>query len=217
LPEEPPSAAKAPGSLRPGGRTARTREAVLRAVIDELNENGYAGATVERVAERAGIAKTTIYRRWGNLDRLLADVIAERAAREIPVPDEGDLDADLHALAGAVVTSLREPAVRAAFGRMVTEAAADPAAREILTRFVAARIARMTVIVDRAVTRGELPPNTDATGVIGIVTAVIYYRLYIVGHQASQAVADSAAATAVAAARAGVHSAGSAKVARALH
>jgi AcrR family transcriptional regulator len=207
LPGEPPSTANAPGSLRPGGRTARTREAVLRAVIDELNDNGYAGATVERVAERAGVAKTTIYRRWGSLDGLLADVIAEHAAREIPVPDEGDLDADLRALAGSVVASLRDPAIKAAFGTMVTEAAADPAAREVLSRFLAGRFTKMAVIIDRAVMRGELPPHTDARGVIGTVTAVIYYRLYVLGDQPSQAVAASAAATAAVAARAGVHSA----------
>ena len=52
-----------PGSLRPGGRTARTRAAVMRAVVGELIDKGYAGTTVERVAARAGIAKTTIYRR----------------------------------------------------------------------------------------------------------------------------------------------------------
>ena len=54
-----------PGTARPGGRTARTRAAVFQAVIDELTEHGYVGTTVERVAARAGIAKTTIYRRLG--------------------------------------------------------------------------------------------------------------------------------------------------------
>jgi AcrR family transcriptional regulator len=206
LVEDAPSAAKAPGTLRPGGRTARTREAVLRAVIDELSDNGYAGATVERVAERADVAKTTIYRRWGSIDGLLADFMADRAARDIPVPDEGGLDADLNALARDVVASLSHPAVRAALGAMVTEATADPAARTVLSRFLGSRVAAMAVIVDRAVARGELPPGTDAAGVIGTVTAVIYYRLYILGDDATQSVAASAAATAVAAARAGVHS-----------
>jgi hypothetical protein len=89
---------------------------------------------------------------------------------------------------------------------MVTEATADPAARAVLSRFLGSRVATMAVVVDRAVARGELPPGTDAAGVIGTVTAVIYYRLYILGEEATQAVAESAAATAVAAARAGVHS-----------
>jgi AcrR family transcriptional regulator len=176
---------------------------VLRAVLDELTSNGYAGTTVERVAARAGIAKTTIYRRWGSLNGLLADLMSGYAAQQIPVPDEGDLGADLRALAREVVASLQDPAIRAAFTSIVAAAVQDPAARDVLSRFVAARTALMTVVVDRAVQRGEVPAGTDAAGVIQIVTAQIYYGLFLAGEQPSQAIADRAAATAAAAARAG--------------
>ena len=193
-----------PGSLRPGGRTARTRAADMKAVVGELIDNGYAGTTVERVAARAGIAKTTIYRRWGGLDGLLADLMAEHAAQEIPVPDEGNLEADLRALARGVVTTLRDPAIRAAFASMVAAAVRTPSAREVLSRFLAARTAKMTVIIGRGELRSELPPGTDAAAVIRTVTALIYYRLFIAGEQASRDIADSAAATAAAAARTGL-------------
>jgi AcrR family transcriptional regulator len=192
-----------PGSLRPGGRTARTRAAVLQAVVGELIDHGYAGTTVERVAARAGIAKTTIYRRWDSLDGLLADLMTEQAAREIAVPDEGDLDGDLRALARGVVASLRDPAIKAALASMVAAAVQNPAAREVLSRFQASRTAQVTVIIDRAIQRGELPAGTNAAGVIGIGTALIYYRLFVAGEPASQDLADSAAAAAAAAARAG--------------
>jgi len=193
-----------PGSVRPGGRTARTRAAVMQAVVGELIDNGYAGTTVEQVAARAGIAKTTIYRRWGGVDGLLADLMAEHAAQEIPVPDEGNLDADLRALARGVITSLRDPAIRAAFASMIAAAVQNPSAREVLSRFLAARTAKMTVIIGRAALRGELPPGTDDAAVIRTVTALIYYRLFITGEQPSQDIADSAAATAAAAARIGL-------------
>jgi AcrR family transcriptional regulator len=192
-----------PGMVRPGGRTARTRAAVMQAVIDELTEHGYAGTTVERVAARAGIAKTTIYRRWRSLDGLLADLMATYADQRAPVPDEGDLGSDLRALARSVVESVRQPAIRAAVASIVAAAVQDPAARDLLSRFLAGRSATMTAIVDRAVRRGELPPGTDAAAVIRTVTALIYYRLFIAGEPASQDVADGAAATAAAAARAG--------------
>ena len=194
----------APGTVRPGGRTARTRAAVMAAVIEELSKHGYAGARLERVAARAGVAKTTIYRRWGSLEGLLADLMAEQAAQEIPVPDEGDLGSDLRALARDAVASVRDPAVRAALASIVAAAVQGPAAREVLTRFLAGRTATMTVIVDRAVQRGEVPAGTDAAGVIRTVTALIYYRLFIAGEQASEALADGAAAIGTAAARAGV-------------
>jgi AcrR family transcriptional regulator len=191
----------------------------------ELAEHGYAGTTVEQVAARAGIAKTTIYRRWRSLDGLLADVVAERAEQRIPVPDEGDLGSDLRVLARRVVASVRPPAIRAAFASIVGAAAQDPAAREVLSRFLAARVATMTVIIDRATQRGELAPGTDAAGVLQTLTALIYYRLFIAGEPASNQVADGAAATAAAAARAGAPprssggmptSAGSGKSARTL-
>src|SRR5579863_6242833 len=143
----------------------------MKAVVGELIDNGYAGTTVERVAARAGIAKTTIYRRWGGLNGLLADLMSGYAAQQIPPPDRGDLGADLRALAGDVVASLQDPAIRAAFTSIVAAAVQDPAARGVLSRFVAARTALMTVVVDRAVQRGEVPAGTDAAGVIQIVTA----------------------------------------------
>jgi hypothetical protein len=74
----------------------------------------------------------------------------------------------------------------------------------VLSRFLAARTAKMTVIIARAERRAELPPGTDAAGVIRTVTALIYYRLFIAGEQASEDIADSAAATAAAAARIGM-------------
>ena len=197
---------EAPGTRRPGGRTARTRDAVLQAVISELAENGYAETTVERIAARAGVAKTTIYRRWGGFNGLLADLMAQYAAREIPVPDTGHLDSDLRALAREIVASLQHPAIRAAFGSIVAAAIQDQAAQEVLSRFIAARTATMTVIVRRASQRGDVPDGTDAAEVLQIVTAQIYYRLFIAGEQPSQALADRAAATAAAAARANVPS-----------
>jgi AcrR family transcriptional regulator len=175
----------------------------LQAVIGELIDKGFAGTTVERVAARAGIAKTTIYRRWGGLNGLLADLMAEYAAQEIAVPDEGDIDADLRALSRGVVASLQHPAIRAAFASIVAAAVQDPAAREVLSRFIAVRTATMTVIVNRAVQRGDLPAGTDAAQVIQTVTAQLFYRLFTVGEEVSPATADRAAAIAAAAARTG--------------
>jgi AcrR family transcriptional regulator len=194
---------KVPGTLRPGGRTARIRAAVLDAVVAELTEHGYAGASVERVAQRAGIAKTTIYRRWSGLGGLLADLMAGYAAQEIPVPDEGDLDSDLRALSRATVAALADPAIGAAFASIVAAAVQDPAARQTLSRYIAGRAAIMSTIVDRAVLRGEVPVGTDAAETIQAVTAQLYYRLFVAGEPPSQATADRAAAIAAAAASRG--------------
>jgi AcrR family transcriptional regulator len=157
-------------STRPHqGRRERSKQAILDATRELINANGGVRTlTVESVAARSGVAKTTIYRRWGSLDGLLADLMAERAAQEIPVPDEGDLGSDLRMLARHAVASVRDPAVRAALASIVAAAVQSPAAREVLTRFLAGRTATMTVIVDRAVrrVRGALNPSLDIEGVL---------------------------------------------------
>ena len=58
---------------RPGGRSARVREAVLAATAAELSERGFAAMTIEDIATRSGVHKTTIYRRWSTLSQLVAD------------------------------------------------------------------------------------------------------------------------------------------------
>ena len=168
----------------------------------ELNEYGYAGATVERVAQRAGIAKTTIYRRWGGLGGLMADLLRSYAAQQIPVPDEPDLDSALRALSRSVVAALRDPAIRAAFASLLAAAMQDPAAQRMLIQYVDSRAAIMSVIVRRATGR-QLPAGTDAAEVIRTITAQLYFRLFMVGEDFSDATADRAAAVAAAAARSG--------------
>ena len=61
--------------VRTGGRSARVREAILAATFSELIDSGYAALSVEAVASRAGVNKTTIYRRWPTLDDLLVDAL----------------------------------------------------------------------------------------------------------------------------------------------
>jgi AcrR family transcriptional regulator len=166
----------------------------MEAVAGELAESGYAGTTVERVAARAGIAKTTIYRRWGGIDRLLADLMAEHAATEVPVPDCGDLRSDLRALARSVVDMLHDPPVRAAFASMLAAAALDPDAREVLSGFLAGRVTAMKVIIDRAARRGEVPSPTDSAEVVRTMAILIYGRIYILGQPVTHSLADSVAA-----------------------
>jgi hypothetical protein len=84
--------------------------------------------------------------------------MAEHAEQQIPVPDEGDLGSDLRALARSVVASASQPAIGAALGSIVAAAVQDPAARDLLSRFLAARAAMMTAIIDRAARRANCRP-----------------------------------------------------------
>src|SRR6266496_6224804 len=81
------------------GRGPKVRAAVLAATLAELAGTGYAALTVENVARRAGVHKTTIYRRWKDRESLVTDAMTELAATQVPFPDTGDIDTDLRRLA----------------------------------------------------------------------------------------------------------------------
>src|SRR5690349_17988213 len=192
------------GSIRPGGRTARTAAAVAEAVQAELLDVGYGGTTIDRIAKRAGVAKTTVYRRWGSVGQLVVDMFAQAASVQIPVADTGSLEGDLRELARSSVAVLLHPGNRAIFDVVVSEAVHDPSAREALTTFFAARIENATVIVRRAVERGEVPAGTDAGEVIRLVGAPYYARLFVTGDPIGVEVADRGAAIVALAARHGL-------------
>jgi AcrR family transcriptional regulator len=81
--------------VRTGGRSERVREAVLEAAFGELIDVGYAALSVESIAVRAGVNKTTIYRRWPTLEDLLVDALTAWSRDAIPVPDTGSIESDL--------------------------------------------------------------------------------------------------------------------------
>jgi AcrR family transcriptional regulator len=193
-----------PGSSRPGGRTARTRAAVLEAALEELSSRGYDQASVEAIAHRAGVHKTTLYRRWGGKEQLIADAIETAAADRIEVPDSGDVGQDLRVLARAVQSVLTSREGAATVRALVSGAQGTPEVQRIIRHFWTARVAHVgQPLVGRAIERGQLPGGTDPAELIGYVAAPLYYRLLITADPLTEATADQAAAAALAAARAG--------------
>jgi AcrR family transcriptional regulator len=191
-------------STRPGGRTARVRATVLEATVAELIEHGYAGLTVEGVAARAGVNKTTLYRRWGGRDALIVEAVEAFAAAEAKVPDSGDIEEDLRLWARSILATLTGPVsgalVRAVFGG----AGNSPQVHQLRHRFWLTRSALVIPMVYRAIERGQLPAGTAADEVIRHVGAPLYYRLLVLGEPVTPEAADLAARVTATAARAGV-------------
>jgi AcrR family transcriptional regulator len=191
-------------SSRPGGRSARVRAAVRDATLAELADKGFAGLTVEGVAARSGVHKTTVYRRWANVGGLVADALELAVGEPWPIPDTGGIEGDLTELARLVATGFTDPSQGPVASAFVSAGAQDAGAARALHAFYLARHEQSAVIVSRAVARGELPPRSDPAEVVRATVAPLFYRLFISREPVDDAVAVRAAAAALAAARAGV-------------
>ena len=199
---------RATGAVRPGGRTARTRAAVLAAAQDELEEAGYAGLTLEKVAERSGVHLATLYRRWRTVEGLVVDLLGELGKNEIPIPDTGSFKDDLRALALEIAALYRQPRARALVEGVVAAAVRSPEASTAWATVIAERNRLASRIVERAVGRGELPPGADGIAIISAVGAPIYYRLLVARGPVDDEIAETAAAAAHAAAIGGAFTTG---------
>jgi AcrR family transcriptional regulator len=188
----------------PPGRGPKVRTAVLAAALGELSETGYAALTVENVARRAGVHKTTVYRRWRNRDSLVADAVTEVASNRVPFPDSGDISADLRSLARSLVRFLASPLGQAVTAVTLSDAGRIPEVAGAQRRRFEDRYRQAEPVIARAIARGELPPGTDPAEVVRNVLAPIYLRVLVTGEPVSQGTADTAANAALAAARAGM-------------
>ena len=179
-------------------------ESVFAAAIAELSSSDYADISVESIAARAGVHKTTVYRRWGSKPELIRQALAGAAAMHIPVPDTGRVAEDLRELARAVQRVLSAPGGAAITRALVIGGLSSPEIAGLMSQFWAGRLAAISAIVDRATRRGELPAGTEAAAVMHAVAAPLYYELLVTRVPVTEADADRAAAATLAAAQAGV-------------
>jgi AcrR family transcriptional regulator len=165
-----------PGTSRPGGRTAAVRDAVLQATGDLLIEAGLDGIELTAVAARAGVGKSTVYRRWGTVPALVADLLADMARTSLPRAETGSLRGDLLANARLVQRTLADPRQGRLFKAIIAAATCDEQTAAALAGFYATRVAEYAPAVSEAVRRGEAPPGTDPAAVIRQVSAPLYYQ-----------------------------------------
>lgn len=187
---------------RPGGRTARVRDAVLRAAVAELVERGYLALSIEAVARRAGVNKATVYRRWGGRDGLVLDAVEWYGAAQAEVPDTGAFEEDLRLWARSIQRMLGHPTAGALVRAVFT--GDRHATRPLRRRFWQTRLELVRPLVERAVHRGEVPGDTDVDEVVRHVGAPLYYRFLVLDEPVTRDAADLAAAVTARAAREGV-------------
>jgi AcrR family transcriptional regulator len=191
------------GGRRPVGRGQKVRQAVLSATLLELADRGYAALSIEDVARRAGVNKTTVYRRWGDRQSLVIDTLTDEMA-VVTAPDTGSIEGDLRSWALSLIQALVSPVGQAMVNTMLIGGADIPEVAEAKRRFFDDRLHRAQPMIVRAIQRGELPHDTDPIQLLKTVIAPIYLQLLVTAEAIDEATAELAAAVALAAARAGV-------------
>ncbi|GAA5075326.1 AcrR family transcriptional regulator [Thermocatellispora tengchongensis] len=163
-------------------RDTRVDAAITAAVIELLEEVGYTGLTVAAVAERAGIGKASIYRRYAGKHEMAFAAIIHGRTLEVP-PDTGSLLGDLTALARVIVGHLTNPGAATALMSLLGEAAGDPALASRFTRtFVEPERAGNAELLERAVRRGELARMPDVDLFHAMFGGTVMSWLFICHH-----------------------------------
>jgi AcrR family transcriptional regulator len=160
-------------------RSEQAHQAILAAAGELLLANGLSAVSMDAVAERAGVGKATIYRRWPTKETLALDALYTEWAAAQPRPrDTGSLRGDL--------LSLLRPWARLAgsrpYGRvlaaLLAEAQTDPAfAAEYRNRLLEPRRDQARALFRRAIERGEIPANTKIDVSLDLIFGAVYHRL----------------------------------------
>ena len=172
---------------RPGGRTAETRAAVFAAAEALLREKDPGAISMVEIAGRAGVAPTSLYRRWGDVRTLLTEVAVEGLMRDAPLPDTGSLRGDLGAWARTIAAGLASPEGSVFF--RVYVGAVPRSGEEAAGRIEAlrGRIDQIEAVLERARARDEAAPHVFE--VTDHLLAPLYMRA-LFGNPADAAFAD---------------------------
>jgi AcrR family transcriptional regulator len=172
------------------GRGAATEQAILQATRELLVEGGVQHLTIEGVAARSGVAKTTIYRRYRDKDDLALSVVLDMV-EQVMLPELGDTRAELVQFVSAAVDQLGSTLMGRVMQGLVSDLAVDAQlAAAFQERVVSARDAEVTRLIGRGIERGDLAPDTDLVLAHELLIAPLYYRLLLSGHPLDHAFAE---------------------------
>jgi AcrR family transcriptional regulator len=159
------------------------RADVLATTLEMLQETGFAALTVEGVAARSGVHRTTIHRRWPSRAALVADAVLAVSAVQVAVPDTGSLRSDLRRLGREIRDAISTPLARAIISALAQPGASDEVAG-VNRRFWEARFAATARIVERAIERGEIPKGVRPRFVMESLAGPIWFRVFVVAEPA---------------------------------
>lgn len=163
--------------MQPRGRPrdARVERVVLTATLELLREVGVAGLSMDLLATRANVAKTTIYRRWDSKEQLLLDALRS-ALEPLEAPDTGVLRRDVEGLLNQVVERFGSGHLSDVLPLLVSAAAHDEALKASLEQYLHSRREPLRRVLQRAVDRGEVRPDVDRELFVEVVMGPVLFR-----------------------------------------
>ena len=162
-------------------RSEKTKTDILNASYDLLIENGFASITVEKIAEKAGVSKATIYKWWPNKAAVVIDAFLNATSEKLPIPDTGSTIEDMFIQVNNFVKFLmsRKGSVIA---EIIAEGQFDPKLADIYRKaYFKPRRNISKEILERGILRGELRKDLNIELTMDLIWSPIFYRLLITG------------------------------------
>lgn len=164
---------KSPG--RP--RSVQSHQAMLQATLELLAEVGFDGMSIDGIAARAGVGKTTIYRRYASKEELVADAI-ESVRQDVEIPDTGSIWSDIDALIEGAAQITFTPLGRKTVAMIISSASSNGEfARIYWEKYLQPRRDAFTVVIERAKARKEVCVNLEPGIVFDMMSGIMLYGL----------------------------------------
>ncbi|MEU5579697.1 TetR/AcrR family transcriptional regulator [Streptomyces huasconensis] len=157
----------------------RRKTEIFTATLDMLGSLGYDSLTIEGVAQRSGVNKTTIYRWWSSKSELLRDALLHSHMLRFDLPDTGSLRGDLTELAERVQDLLDDEHRRTIVEAALVGAVRHQAMRELVVSFLDDRFGRHQPVFERAMARGDLPRDADPAPLVDAMAGALWMRVLV--------------------------------------
>jgi AcrR family transcriptional regulator len=171
-------------------RDQRADRAIVTAALELMADRGVRDLRMDDVAERAGVGKATIYRRYASKDALVSDAVAALVS-EIAIPDTGSTRDDLLALMGQAVELYSGSLAAGLMPAVIEEARRNPSlATTVRNGFLTKRRAALRAVLERGVQRGDLRGDLDFELALDVLGGAIFYRLLVTGGPIDERLAE---------------------------
>ncbi|WP_217915693.1 TetR/AcrR family transcriptional regulator [Miltoncostaea marina] len=167
--------------MRIDPRVARSKAAILGACGDLIAEEGFEGVTIEAVAARSGVAKTTIYRHWPTREALLVEAFGCCAGPPVPRVDTGSTEEDLVSVLAGLGRRLSDRSWCNTLRSLVDSASRDPELGRLHRATLVERRRPLTDALARGIERGDLPAGLDIDEAVAQLAGPLFYRALITG------------------------------------